>query len=245
MRYLICLAYHGEKYFGWQIQPDRISVQEKIQQGLNLLLKNKITIVGAGRTDTGVHAKKMYAHFDTSIKFDNEYLKNRLNSYLPNDIVIYFIKKVQDNFHARFDAISRSYQYHIYLGKSPFHQNSSWQLYHKKLNVDLMNNAATELLKHENFQCFSKSNTDVFTYNCNITYAKWVQKENELIFYISANRFLRNMVRAIVGTLIDVGLEKINLNDFVEIIKSKNRSNAGVSVPAKGLYLTKVEYPNL
>ena len=245
MRYLIRLSYHGKNYFGWQIQPDQISVQQKIQEGLSLLLREEILILGAGRTDSGVHAKEMYAHFDLETQIDSVKIKNRLNSYLPEDIVIYTITNVKLDFHARFDAISRSYEYKIYLGKSPFHQDSSWQLYNKKLNIDLMNEAAAELLNHIDFQCFSKSNTDVYTYNCTITNAKWVLNNDELIFHISANRFLRNMVRAIVGTLIDIGTEKINFDDFVSIIKSKDRSNAGVSVPAKGLYLTKVEYPNV
>lgn len=244
MRYLIRLAYHGQHYFGWQIQPDQISVQENIQKGVSLLLKKDISIIGAGRTDTGVHAKEMYAHFDFESPIDIENIKNRLNSYLPNDIVIYSVKNVADDFHARFNAISRSYEYKIYLGKSPFHQNGAWQLYNKKLDIKLMNQAAAELLNHTDFQCFSKSNTDVYTYNCTITHAKWELVHNELTFYISANRFLRNMVRAIVGTLIDIGTHKIDFEEFVSIIKSKDRRKAGVSVPAKGLYLTKVIYPN-
>ena len=241
MRYFIELAYNGKSYHGWQVQPDAITVQEKINKAISTVLREEISIVGAGRTDAGVHASQMYAHFDTDKKLDDNFTF-RLNSILPDDIVIFNTKLVHNEAHARFDASSRSYEYKIWLGRNPFLLDSSWQLYNQKLNLDLMNQAAAILYEYEDFECFSKVKTEVYTFNCNVTNAEWVLNGNELTFHISANRFLRNMVRAIVGTLMDVGLGKITIDDFRKIIESKNRSNAGTSVPAKGLFLTKVAY---
>ena len=241
MRYFIELAYKGKNYHGWQIQPDAISVQGKINKVISTVLRENIIITGAGRTDAGVHASQMFAHFDTDKILNNDF-GFRLNALLPDDIVIYNIKLVHNDAHARFDAHSRSYEYKIWLGRNPFSLDTSWQLYNQKLNIDLMNQAAKILYEYEDFECFSKVKTGVYTFNCNVTNAIWVLKDNELAFHISANRFLRNMVRAIVGTLIDVGTKKITINDFKKIIDSKNRSNAGTSVPAKGLFLTKVAY---
>ena len=241
MRYFIELAYKGKNYHGWQIQPDAISVQEKINKVISTVLRENIIITGAGRTDAGVHASQMFAHFDTDKILNNDF-GFRLNALLPDDIVIYNIKLVHNDAHARFDAHSRSYEYKIWLGRNPFSLDTSWQLYNQKLNIDLMNQAAKILYEYEDFECFSKVKTGVYTFNCNVTNAIWVLKGNELTFHISANRFLRNMVRAIVGTLIDVGTKKITITDFKKIIDSKNRSNAGTSVPAKGLFLTKVAY---
>ncbi len=243
MRFFIELQYLGTNYHGWQIQPDAISVQEVIQKAISILLKSKIDITAAGRTDAGVHALQMFAHFDTTTEFDRKTLIHRLNNFLPKDISILNIFQVDKNAHARFDAISRSYQYHIHLGKNPFNTNTSWQLFNKQLDVDKMNELASILLNHTNFKCFSKSNTDVFTYNCAITEAKWIKNGNSLQFHITANRFLRNMVRAIVGTLYNAGTGKINREDFIAILESGNRQKAGFSVPAKGLFLTKVTYP--
>lgn len=200
--------------------------------------------MGAGRTDTGVHAREMFAHFDFEDLFDIPNLIHKLNSYLPKDIVIFDIIPVHEEAHCRFDATKRTYEYHINTFKDVFQQDCSWY-YHQKLDIDLMNEAAKSLLNHTDFQCFSKVNTDVNTFNCKITEAYWTEKNNELIFTISADRFLRNMVRAIVGTLVYVGLEKINLADFNNIIESKDRNKAGFSVPAHGLYLTKIEYSYL
>ena len=245
MRYFIELQYLGTNYHGWQVQPNAISVQQVIENALSTLLREKINIVGAGRTDAGVHAKQMYAHFDTITNIDKTIILHRLNAFLPKDISIVSIDKVAKDAHARFDAISRSYEYHIYLGKNPFNIETSWQIYNPKLDIDAMNKAAAILLDYTNFKCFSKTNTDVHTYNCNITEAKWVLNGNHLIFHISANRFLRNMVRAIVGTLYNVGIGKISVNDVHTILKSKDRSKAGFSVPAKGLFLTRVVYPYL
>lgn len=200
--------------------------------------------MGAGRTDTGVHAKEMYAHFDFEKAFDIPNLVHKLNSYLPKDIVIYDIIPVSNEAHSRFDALKRTYEYHIHTFKDPFLQDLSWY-FHQELDVDLMNEAAELLFNYTNFQCFSKVNTDVNTFDCTIFEANWKQENNTLIFTISANRFLRNMVRAIVGTLVNVGLRKITLADFNAIIESKNRDKAGFSVPAHGLYLTEIEYDYL
>nr|WP_298991754.1 tRNA pseudouridine(38-40) synthase TruA [uncultured Polaribacter sp.] len=241
MRYFIELSYNGKNYHGWQIQPDAISVQEKINNALSTVYQKDIQIVGAGRTDTGVHASQMFAHFDID-KFIDDNLVFKLNSILPNDIFIKAIFLVDDEKHARFDALSRSYEYKIWLGRNPFLLDFSWQIHSQKPNVTFMNEAAKLLLDYEDFESFSKVKTDVHTFNCNVTEAFWVQKDNQLTFHISANRFLRNMVRAIVGTLLDVGLEKISISDFKNIIESKNRSNAGLSVPAKGLFLTQIKY---
>ncbi|WP_196885426.1 tRNA pseudouridine(38-40) synthase TruA [Aureivirga sp. CE67] len=244
MRYFIELAYNGKNFHGWQIQPDAISVQEVIEKGLSKILREEIQIVGAGRTDTGVHASQMFAHFETDKDLSKEDYAYKLNAVLPDEVVIYEIFPVTDEAHARFDATSRSYEYRIFLGRDPFCIDTTLQFHHKKLNVELMNEAAKVLFNHINFKCFSKSKTDVRTYNCKIYEAKWVLEEKHLTFHVSADRFLRNMVRAIVGTLLEIGLEKKKVEDLEKIILSENRSKAGVSVPAKGLFLTKVEYPS-
>lgn len=244
MRYFISFSYRGTNYHGWQIQPKAISVQEEITKALNTIFRENLSIVGAGRTDAGVHAKQMYAHFDTDIIFDKKTIIKRLNSFLKEDIVIENILEVPEQAHARFDAISRTYEYCLHQNKNAFYQDTSWY-FHQHLNIEMMNQAASILLDYQDFQCFSKSHTDVFTYNCNITEAFWQQRNNQLVFTITANRFLRNMVRAVVGTLIDVGTKKIAPEQMHQIIQSKNRSKAGFSVPAHGLFLTKVIYPYL
>lgn len=241
MRYFVELSYNGKNYHGWQIQPDALSVQEKVNEALSKVWQETIEVVGAGRTDTGVHAKQMFAHFDVQSQAKDE-IVYKLNSILPNDIVVYKIFEVEPEKHARFDALSRSYEYKIWLGRNPFLLDFSWQIHSQQLDVDAMNAASKILLKHKDFQSFSKVKTDVYTYNCDIFEAYWEVNNEELTFYISANRFLRNMVRAIVGTMVDVGLSKISVSDFEEIIKSKNRSNAGLSVPARGLFLTGIKY---
>ena len=241
MRYFIELSYHGKNYYGWQVQPDVISVQEKITHGISTILRKDIPIVGAGRTDAGVHASQMYAHFDVDEVLPDNFTY-KLNAILPDDIVIYKTILVDDEAHARFDAESRSYEYKIWLGRNPFLLDTTWQLHHQQLDVEAMNKVASVLLEYEDFECFSKVKTDVNTFNCTVTEAKWVLEGNALTFHISANRFLRNMVRAIVGTLLEVGYGKIGEEEFRKIIESKNRSKAGVSVPAKALFLTKVEY---
>jgi len=240
LRYFITLSYNGKNYHGWQIQPDANSVQEELINAFQKILQEKILIVGAGRTDTGVHAKKMIAHFDSVQQFDNWVYK--VNSVLPNDIVVSEILLVDDEKHARFDATSRTYEYKIWLGRNPFLLDFSWQIHHQKISIDVMNEAAKLLFDFTDFESFSKVQTEVKTFNCEIIQAIWTQNGNELTFTISANRFLRNMVRAIVGTLIDVGTEKISIADFATIIESKNRGKAGLSVPAKGLFLIEVAY---
>ena len=242
MRYFIELSYKGTFFHGWQIQPNAISVQETLEKALSLLLRESIGIVGAGRTDTGVHAKYIAAHFETQASFDPEKLVFKLNSYLPESIAIRKIFRVSSEAHARFDALTRAYEYRIVRHKNPFETESAYFL-KANLDIEAMNTAASALLKYTNFKCFSKSKTDVKTYNCELFYAKWEEQGDLLLFKISANRFLRNMVRAIVGTLIDVGLGKLTIEDVHRIIASENRGEAGYSVPAKGLYLTEVTYP--
>ncbi|MBT7425629.1 tRNA pseudouridine(38-40) synthase TruA [Flavobacteriaceae bacterium] len=241
MRYFIELSYKGTNYHGWQIQPDASSVQEEITKALATILQEKILLVGAGRTDAGVHASQMFAHVDTVKKLSNNYV-HKLNAILPNDIVIKSIKEVSDDTHARFDAVSRTYEYKILLGRDPFLLETTWQLHQKNLQIEKMNEAANLLFKYEDFESFSKVKTDVNTFNCTIMKAVWTLEDKHLIFHIKANRFLRNMVRAIVGTLIEVGLGKKTVEDFRKIIESKKRSEAGLSVPAKGLFLTEVCY---
>ena len=242
MRYFIELSYNGTAYHGWQNQPNAISVQEVIENALSTLKGEPVSIVGAGRTDSGVHAKQMFAHFDTDRQVDCDTLTYKLNAFLPKDVAIHRVFKVKSESHARFDALSRRYLYRLALDKNPFNFDSAYVM-QKPLDIDMMNAASKFLLGHKDFQCFSKSNTDVKTYYCNIMEAQWKRVDDELHFTIKADRFLRNMVRAIVGTLINVGLGKITLEDLKAIIISKNRSEAGYSVPAHGLYLTRIEYP--
>lgn len=243
MRYFIEFSYFGKAYHGWQRQPNALSVQQVIEESLSTLLRTEIQVTGAGRTDTGVHAKQMFAHFDLEEDFDNADLVNRLNNFLPADISVKQIVSVKAGAHARFDALERQYEYWVVQEKNPFYQDSA-HFIQRPLNLDKMNEAASILLEYQNFECFSKSNTDVKTYFCKIKDAKWVEGGDKLIFKIGADRFLRNMVRAIVGTLLDVGMGKMPPDQLHQIIASKNRSEAGVSVPAKGLYLTKVFYPD-
>ncbi len=242
MRYFIQLSYNGTHFCGWQIQPDSPSVQEELNKALSTLLRQEILVVGAGRTDTGVHAKQMFAHFESTIDIDVEDLAFRLNRLLVPDIAIQNITTVDADAHARFSATSRSYQYFVSAKKDPFLVDWSWQI-ERKLNLEAMNNCAKALLGEQDFSCFSKSKTQTKTNLCTVETAFWEEKEGLLIFNITANRFLRNMVRAIVGTLVDVGLNKLDYNGFVSIIEQKNRENAGLSAPAKGLYLTQVKYP--
>lgn len=241
MRYFIELSFKGTYYHGWQIQPDQKSIQEELTNAISKILQEKIDLIGAGRTDTGVHANQMFAHFDSDKELTNDWVY-KFNSVLPNDIVVYDIRVVDENAHARFDAISRSYEYHIWLGRNPFELDTSWQIYKQQFDVKKMNEAAKILLEYTDFECFSKVKTDVYTFDCDITEAIWRIEGKKLIFCISANRFLRNMVRAIVGTLLEVGQGKRSLDDFRKVIESKKRSNAGLSVPAQGLFLTQVKY---
>jgi len=242
LRYFIELSFLGKKYHGWQRQPNATSIQQVLEEALSLLLKKEIVITGAGRTDSGVHAKQMFAHFDYNEKISPEKLIYKLNSLLPKDIAIHNLFDVPEESHARFDAISRSYEYHIHKTKNPFLTDLSWY-YKNNLNIEKMNEAAQILLTHRDFKSFSKSKTDVKTYLCDIREASWKQQNDRYVFYITADRFLRNMVRAIVGTLIEVGTGKIDIRTFDTIIKKRDRTQAGFSVPATGLYLSKIIYP--
>lgn len=243
MRYFLHIAYNGTAYHGWQNQPNGISVQETIERALSLILKQDIAVTGAGRTDAGVHARNMYAHFDIVEEIENtDALTERLNAYLPNDIVIFSIKQVPDDMHARFSAKSRTYKYYVTTRKDPFEG-----IYRMRVNptvdFEAMNAACRYLFEYEDFTSFSKLHTDVKTNNCKIMEAHWTQtSETHWEFTIKADRFLRNMVRAIVGTLLDVGSGKLTVEQFAEVIEKKDRCVAGMSVPAKALFLEEVEY---
>ena len=241
MRYFLELSYDGTPFVGWQRQPAGDSVQSCLEDALSILFRKPLTIVGAGRTDAGVHAHQLFAHVDLDEHVDQD-LTFRLNKLLPKEIAVRNVIAVTQDAHARFDAVSRIYRYHITTQKNPFLQKRSYQ-FAKPLDLDLMNQAAKILIDHKNFKCFSKSKTDVKTYVCDIQQVHWQQNGSKLVFFIQANRFLRNMVRAIVGTLIEVGLRKISISDFEAILASRDRSQAGYSVPAHGLYLEKVNYP--
>ena len=244
LRYFLQLSYKGTSYHGWQRQPNAVSVQQVLEEALSTLLGKEIQILGAGRTDTGVHAKQMFAHFDADIPTAQvNDLAFRLNRFLPFSIAIQAIHAVVFDAHARFDATSRSYAYYITSEKNPF-SNEHAYFFNAPLDVDAMNTAAALLLKHTNFKCFSRSKTDVKTYDCNVTEAFWEQQQSGLAFHISANRFLRNMVRAIVGTLLDVGTGKLSMTGFQAVLDSEDRMQAGSSAPAHGLFLTKIRYPN-
>lgn len=241
LRYFIEFSYNGKNYFGYQIQPRQNSVQAELEKALSTILRESIKTTGAGRTDTGVHARKIYAHFDTEQIIDDN-LAKKLNSFLPPDISVNKIFKVEENFHARFDATYRTYEYHISLAKNPFTQYSAWQYWRKDLNIKAMNEACKILFEYEDFESFSKVGADNKTTFCTIYKAYWEQEGSELKFIISANRFLRNMVRAIVGTMVDIGLGKYEPKDLRNIIEAKNRNAAGTSAPAHGLYLVDVGY---
>lgn len=243
MRYFYTIAYKGTNYHGWQKQPNAVGVQQKIEEVFSTILNQKAEIVGSGRTDSGVHATAQVFHFDCPRELDAEQLLYKANKMLPKDVALKQVRQVKGETHARFDAISRSYQYHIVFEKDPFAIDQAY-FFTQELNLEKMNLASEKLLNYQDFECFSKVKTDVFTFNCDIVEAFWKQEEGSLVFHIKANRFLRGMVRAIVGTLLEVGQNKINVHDFEQIIRSKNRQAAGRSVPANGLYLTEVRYPD-
>ena len=242
MRYFVRFSYLGKAYHGWQKQPNAQTVQQCMEECFSTLLRIPVELVAAGRTDTGVHASEMFAHFDHAGLNATDELVHRLNSFLPDDIAICEIFEVREDAHARFSAIERTYTYHITQVKDPFHLDTAYYT-RQSYDVDQMNEAAKMLLGKKDFECFSKSNTDVKTFICDLRSAYWEYQDNQMIFTISADRFLRNMVRAIVGTLLEVGSGKISLKDVNTIIKSKDRALAGVSVPAKGLSLVRVQYP--
>jgi tRNA pseudouridine38-40 synthase len=242
-RYFIWLSYNGTGYHGWQIQPNGISVQEKLQDAVSLLLRIPTDIIGAGRTDAGVHARKMVAHFDAEEIQNTDLFLKRLNSVLPDDISVKHIQAVKKDAHARFDAISRTYEYWIITEKNPFYTDWAARV-QSPLDFEAMNRASVALTEYKDFTSFSKLHTDVKTNDCTVTHAKWQQQGDKWIFTITANRFLRNMVRAIVGTLLKVGSGKLSEQDFRTIIEAKDRSKAGTSAYAKGLYLSKIVYPD-
>jgi len=243
MRFFIEIAYVGTQYHGWQSQNNAIGVQDVIKQKLNLLLKEPINLIGSGRTDTGVHAEQQIAHFD-SFNLESEKIPlilYKLNRLLPRDIAILDAYRVSDTAHSRFDAVARAYQYRISIEKNPFLTGISY-LFHRKVNIELMNEASSFLLGAHDFEALCKSKSDVKNNICTIYEAHWFAANKQLIFEIKANRFLWGMVRIIVGTLLDVGLEKISPKDFADILQSKDRRRASASVPSDGLFLFKVEY---
>lgn len=244
MRYFIFISYKGTSYHGWQIQPNSITVQKLLDEALTTILSENISTTGAGRTDTGVHAMVFCAHFD-SISTDLDTVKNliyKLNRYLPKDISVASLRKVKPDANARFSALSRTYKYFISMEKDPFSEDSSWHL-HGNININAMNEASGLLQNYSDFTSFSRLHTNVKTNICKIYKAGWEENSNQLIFTIKADRFLRNMVRSIVGTMIAIGFGKMDLKEFEEIINAKDRCKAGKSAPAKGLFLTKIEYP--
>ncbi|MCU0442414.1 MAG: tRNA pseudouridine(38-40) synthase TruA [Bacteroidia bacterium] len=244
MRYVIRLAYKGTNYHGWQKQYNALSVQSVLEEKLSLLIGANTETVGCGRTDTGVHAKDFVAHFDAPNLINDAQMVFKLNNVLPNDIVIYQIVKVPDDFNARFDAVKRTYEYWVTTLPNPFLTDQAWYQY-GPLNIAAMNEAAAYLLGRKSFESFSKVHTQVNHFECEVFDAKWEYKEELLIFTITANRFLRNMVRAIVGTLMDVGRNKLMPDAIPQILSKQNRSVAGQSAPAHGLYLTQIDYPRL
>jgi len=242
LRYFIEIAFHGAAYAGWQKQPFDITVQSVVEKALFTVFQSEVACVGAGRTDAGVHASFFVAHFDVKQYFDERQFIFKMNQLLPHDVSVIDVYPVIAEAHARFDAISRTYEYYITQQKDPFRLDRATYI-KKLLSVDLMNQAAEVLLEFTNFKCFSKVNTQVHTYNCSIKQAYWEQKEHLLVFRIQADRFLRNMVRAIVGTLIELGLRKRSIDELRQIIKSENRSKAGKSMPAHALFLIDIVYP--
>lgn len=242
MRYFFEVSYRGSRYHGWQAQKNATGVQEVLENALGLILQEMISITGSGRTDTGVHCRQQYFHADINKKFKREWLQQRVNSFLPEDIAIADIRDVKPDAHARFDAYSRSYEYVITRKKDPFLTEEAY-FYGKGLDIPTMNHAASLLIGKHNFESFSKVRTDVSNFICDITEAEWHEEQDKLYFKISANRFLRGMVRAIVGTLLDIGKGKITVEGFKTIIENRDRRKAGSAAPPQGLFLTKVLYP--
>lgn len=243
MRYFITLSYDGTRYHGWQIQPEGVTVQQLLQDALATLLRQHVTVVGAGRTDAGVHARQMVAHIDVDGEINNvDQLTYKLNRFLPYDISIQNVRLVSDDMHARFSAVRRRYRYFIHTEKDPFKKKYSCEL-HYELDYELMNVAAAQLKTYSDFGAFCKSHSDVKTTVCTVTKAHWVEYEpNAWYFEIEANRFLRNMVRAVVGTLIEIGRHRMSLSQFDQVVREGRRTGAGESMPANALFLESVEY---
>ncbi|WP_185872239.1 tRNA pseudouridine(38-40) synthase TruA [Blattabacterium cuenoti] len=242
MRFFIELSYNGKYFYGWQVQKKVNTIEGNLEYCLSKLLKKSINVIGAGRTDKGVHAKQMFAHFDYKEKLSNNLIE-RLNIFLPKSINILNIFPVKKNIHARFNAIKRTYKYYLIRKKNPFYQDFSWYYFYP-LNIQKMNFASKKLIEYQDFSSFCKKNTSIKGNNiCNINYVSWLEKNDILCFTIEANRFLRSMVRSIIGTLINVGRNKISVKEFVKIIESKNSNYCKQIVPACGLFLTKIIYP--
>ena len=241
MRYFIEFSFNGTNYHGWQKQLNANTVQEELTKCLSVLLKEEVELMGASRTDTGVHAKQMFAHLDTSTTLNSDKIVTKLNSFLPNDIMVSALFPVKEDTHVRFTAVARTYKYYVSPQKDIF--NNNLHLVFKHLDIDKMNVACNYLMGEQDFTSFSKVNADTFTNNCIITKAVWEKEGDTFVFTISANRFLRNMVRSIVGTLLDVGTGKIEVEEIKKIIEKKDRCAAGTSVPAKALFLTEIKYP--
>ena len=243
-RYFIDLAYDGTAYHGWQVQPNGVSVQECLEKALSTLLRREVGVVGAGRTDAGVHASLMVAHFDADNPLDEAFMADKLNRLLPPDISVYRLRAVRPEAHARFDATSRMYKYYVTTAKHPFNRQYRFRLFQKP-DFDRMNEAARKLFEYTDFTSFSKLHTDVKTNNCRVMEAAWMQlDEVTWVFTIRADRFLRNMVRAVVGTLLEVGRGKMNVDSFRRVIEQKDRCRAGTSVPGNALFLVHVTYPD-
>ncbi len=242
MRYFFEISYNGTHYHGWQNQKNAVGVQQVVENALSKLFRGEISITGSGRTDTGVHCVQQFFHVDIEKEFKPEDLVHRLNAFLPGDIAIRNILPVREDAHARYQAIERSYQYKITRAKDPLLVGYAYYFF-RELDVSAMEQASALLRGEQDFECFSKVKTDVNHFICDIRQATWNQKGDVLVFTISANRFLRGMVRAIVGTLLDVGTGKLSVKQFQEIIKSKDRKKAGMNAPPEGLYLTQVKYP--
>ena len=242
-RYFIELSYKGTNYHGWQIQKNATGVQQLLNKALSLKTGGDIETIGSGRTDKGVHALQQFAHFDMSKGISEEHLAFQLNRVLPNDIVVKRIFEVNPGAHARFDAVSRSYQYKINRLKDPFLIDTS---YYRRgdLDLSLLNQAAGLLIGDQDFESFSKVKTDVNHFRCTITRSEWIEEEDKIYYYVTADRFLRGMVRTLVGTMLDIGSGKTSLEDLKRIIASLDRQKAGRAVPAHGLYLTQVKYPS-
>lgn len=243
MKYFLDITYDGSRFHGWQVQPNGITVQEEIEKALEKILREKTPILGSGRTDTGVHATQQIAHFETASTLEKEDIQYKLNAVLPRSIAINSVKSVKKEAHARFDATARKYHYFIHQKKNPFKEARSYYFPHR-LDLEKINEACKIMEKWKDFESLSKVHTEVNHFNCDIYHAEWTEEAGMHLFEIKANRFLRGMVRATVGTLLEIGKGKISIQQFEEILQSKNRSNAGRAVPPHGLYLCEVIYPS-